>query len=164
MEIPTDFNTFKVKGIRVIGEVKKAILKRDWRWLTAWLIYASVLVILTTFLIIGTITSGLEAVGMIKENIFEPKQQLTYTRQSETLNDKGLYVTVFKLTVSSPPNYFGQKLVFKYPSGCDVKNMVPSDPGIELKNGLTYSNITYSVSCVTKEKIVDNTNFLFRSF
>lgn len=158
MEKPPLFQSFKRFGMAMKGQITTAAEEKDWGWLFAYLVVIIIVAATSFFLIVGAVVSGLEAIGLIKENISAPNSELTYEKISENRSENGEYTTVFNIKFSNPMGQTGGTLLYTYPQGCSTNNNPLLIGGGELKNGTLYAVSKYEVTCVTRELITDNGN------
>lgn len=163
MEIPTNFNAFKARGMKALNSVKQAIKGRDFGWLGAFLIYVLITTVIVVCITFSSVINSFQAFGIFKENVYAPRKELAYSDKVESKDESGNYTTTFTLKFSSPEGQTGGMLLFSYPEGCDKDGMESISRGVELKNGITYAVEEYKIHCITKEAITEtkNKNLLF---
>ena len=159
-EIP-NFTGFKNKARSIINGVRTAY-KNGPIWLIAYVVFMVILTIVLFLTVIGFVVSGLEAIGIIKENLYAPKKYLKWEKKMETQNEDGTWFTVFDISMDIPQGQ-GLGMIFTYrPEGCGEPKMVTSW-GTELKNNATYSSARFESICNTVQKIAgDHELFRFK--
>lgn len=151
------FGSYKKFCMTQIAQIKKAGKNGEWGWLVSFFVIVIILLIVGLFAIIGAVGSGLERVGIIKDNIYALKKELIYSDKDEKEDENGEYITTFKLKFSSPQGQTGGMNLFSYPIGCDNKNMESlTVGGTEFKNGAIYAVSEYKITCRTREPINEN--------
>ncbi len=150
------FETFEKTVLSILSGIKKAKKEGKHIMLIIYLVFVLISFIAVLFALVGAVVGGLEAVGVLRENIYAPKIQMVYEKKSETKNESGKYITVFTIMFSVPMGQNTGKLLYNYPKGCDNDNLKILPTGVNFKNGTTYAESSYEISCITKEPIIDN--------
>lgn len=148
------FDAFAKAVLNFFGGVRTARNQGRWPMLIAYIVFVIIVLIVVIFGSIGAVVGGLEATGVIKENIYAPKRDLSYQMKSQTDNPDGGYTTVFSLTLSDPQGNLN-KFIYSYPLGCE-KTLRFIEGGNDFREGILYAVGHYEVLCNTKEPIVEN--------
>lgn len=149
------FHAFDEKIKSIVEGIKEAWYKKKILMLFVYIIFVIFVIITSVSLLIGAIVGGWGALGLIKDNIYEPKRQLIYERKGEpVINNVGEYVTIFTLKLFDPAGNLS-KFIYTHPKGCP-DNLNYIDGGVEFREGITYAVGNYEVICITKEPIEEN--------
>ncbi len=153
-----------LKGFPIFEKTVRSIIsgiKTAWnggkrRMLVVYLIFLLVVLLVGFLGVVGAVTGGLEALELIKDNIYAPKQQLTYKQTDEIINERGDYLTTFTVMISMPQGQGTGLTLFNAPNGCDTENLNLLSGGANIKNGTIYAEASYEVKCITRYPINDN--------
>jgi hypothetical protein len=149
------FKKFEEFVTNIINGIKSAFNNKKYFLLFTYFIYIFISTTIIFFTTIGAFVGGLKAFGIVRDNIYAPKTQLIYEKVNEKIeNDK--YITVFKLMFSVPQGQSTGKTLYNYPKGCDSNNLKVLPGGVNFKNGTTYAESTYEITCITKEPLIEN--------
>jgi hypothetical protein len=145
---------FKRFWIKEYSHFKKAYQEKEWFWLIFYIISRLILVLIASVTILGALIQGLTGLGILKENIYEPKRQLVYEMIGQSTKDaNNIFITNFILHLYDPRGNL-EPFKYFYPDGCESPILI--DSGMEQKEGINYAVNNYTVRCKTDKQIVEN--------
>ncbi len=154
-EVP-GFETFESRFMGIIGGIKKAAGQGKKKMLAFYIVCIVIGLLVAFCITFSSVITSFMSFGILKDNIFAPKKELTYEQKGDSTKDGENYITIFTLKFSTPPNHLGERMLFNYPKGCDAENLIPTQMrGTNFKNGTTYAEAEYDIKCITPKPITD---------